>query len=132
MTDDPSIWLIATLEVAGAIGIAGFWITWVREPHSEPWLPVGYESHERAFLLPDGVLATLLVVSAVLLLLDVPVGRSVALVTSGMLLFLGLIDAAYFAHHGMFDRQHGGLLNAAIVGAVLILAAVLMLRFGTI
>lgn len=132
MTNDPTIWLIAALEIAGAIGIVGFWLTWVRAPHSEPWLPAGYESHERAFMLPDGMLATLLTVSAVLILLGEPLGSSLALVAAGMLVFLGLIDAAYFARHGMFERDHGGALNATIVGAVLVLAVVLVLRFGSI
>jgi hypothetical protein len=126
--DDPATWLVAALQAGTAIGIAVFWTTWLRAEHEEPWLPEGYVEHERAFVLPDSVLALLLVSSAVLQVLDRPPGGALALVAAGMLLFLGLIDAAYFARTGMFARDRGGLGNAAIVIWMLLLAVVLLAR----
>lgn len=130
MTDDVGTWVVAGLMLVTAIAIAGFWFTWSRERHDEPWLPKGYVEHEEVFVFPDAVLALVLAVSALLLLLGKPLGRSLALVTGGMLTFLGVIDLAYFARHGMFARQRGGLLNAGIVAGVLLLAAILLLRYA--
>jgi hypothetical protein len=128
VTGDPVTWVVAVLQVGTAIGIAVFWITWLRAEHEEPWLPDGYVEHERAFVLPDSVLALLLAGSGLLQVLDRPPGDALALVAAGMLLFLGLIDAAYFARTGMFARDRGGVGNAAIVLWMLVLAAVLLWR----
>jgi len=130
VTDDGGTWVIAGLMLLAAIGIVGFWFTWRREQHDEPWLPKGYVEHEEVFVFPDAVLALVLVASAVLLLLGDALGRSLALVAAGMLTFLGVIDLAYFVRHGMFSRERGGLLNAGIVVGVLLLAAILFLRYA--
>ena len=130
MTDDPATWLVAGMEVLAAILIGGFWVTWLRTPHEEPWLPAGYVEHERVFVFPDAVLTLTLVASAALLLLDEPLGRSLALVAAGMLTFLGVIDLAYFARHGMFRREREGVLNFALVVGVLLLATVLLARYA--
>jgi len=130
VSGDASTWVVAGLELLAALAIAGFWATWWREPHEEPWLPAGYREHEEVFVVPDAVLALVLVASAVLLVLGESLGRSLALVAAGMLAFLGLIDLAYFARHGLFARERGGLLNGAIVLGVLVLAAILIVRFA--
>jgi hypothetical protein len=128
VTGDPVTWVVAVLQVGTAIGIVVFWITWLRAEHEEPWLPDGYVEHERAFVLPDSVLALLLAGSGLLQVLDRPLGGQLALVAAGMLLFLGLIDAAYFARTGMFARDRGGVGNTAIVAWMLVLAALLLAR----
>jgi hypothetical protein len=130
VSGDASSWVVAGLELLAALVIAGFWATWWREPHEEPWLPAGHREHEEVFVVPDAVLALVLVASAVLLVLGEPLGGSLALVAAGMLAFLGLIDLAYFARHGLFARERGGLLNGAIVLGVLVLAAILIVRFA--
>lgn len=130
MSRDVATWVVAGLELVAAAAIAAFWLTWRREHHDEPWLPAGYVEHEEVFVAPDSVLALVLVASAVLLVLEVPLGRSLALVAAGMLAFLGIIDLAYFARHGMFARGRGGVLNAGIVAGVLLLAAILIVRFA--
>jgi hypothetical protein len=130
VTADVGIRVLAALMVLGAAGIAVFWATWLRASHTEPWLPAGYVAHERAFVLPDSVLAVLLVVSAGLLLADLPVGRSLALVAAGMLAFLGLVDAAYFARTGLFRRDRGGLGNLAVVAGALTLAGLIVVRLA--
>jgi hypothetical protein len=46
-----------------------------------------------------------------------------------MLVFLGVLDAAYFARTGMLRRARGGRANVAVVASVLTLAVVLTARF---
>lgn len=130
MTRETGTWVVAILEVLAAAAIAVFWLTWPRQAHDEPWLPPGYVEHERVFMYPDTVLALVLVISAVLLILDEPLGRSLALVAAGMLTFLGIVDLAYFARHGFFARARGGVVNVVIVVGVLLLAAILSLRYA--
>ena len=130
MTDDVGTWVVAGLEVVAAVAIAGFWLTWPRETHDEPWLPTGYVEHEQVFVFPDSVLALTLVVSAVLLVFEEPLGASLAIVAAGMLTFLGVIDLAYFAKHGMFALARGGLMNGGIVVGVLLLAVILVVRYA--
>lgn len=129
MTGDPLTLAAAALSVVTAAGIATFWLTWFRERHSEPWLPVGYVEHERVFVFPDSLLAALLVTSAILAVLEEPLGRVLGLVCAGMLLFLGVIDAAYFAQHRMFARARGGVINLGVVVAVLVVAVVLAVAY---
>jgi hypothetical protein len=126
MTSDIEIWVISGLEVVAAIAIAAFWGTWFREKHDEEWLPDGYVQHERAFVFPDTVLSVLLLVSAALLVAEVPLGRSLSLVCAGMLAFLGIVDAAYFWQTGLFARERGGVANAGVVVAVLTLSVILV------
>lgn len=130
MNTDATTWAVAAWQVATAAGIVVFWSTWFRTPHAEPWQPVGYVEHERVFVFPDSLLAAILIASAALLVADKPVGQSLALVAAGMLTFLGVIDAAYFARHRLFARAAGGLVNAGLVVAVLALAAVLVARYA--
>lgn len=129
MSADAVTWTVATLQLVTALGIAAFWVTWFREPHTEPWLPEGYVDHERVFVFPDSILAGLLTLSAVLSVAGVPLGRTLSLVCAGMLTFLGVIDAAYFAQHGMYARERGGLLNAALVVAVLAMAVLIVVTY---
>lgn len=121
---------VAGLEVVAAVGIATFWITWFRAPHDEPWLPAGYVAHERAFVWSDSVLAVVLVVAAVLQIADVALGASLGLFAGGMLAFLGILDLAYFAREGMLARDRDGVANGAVVAGVLMLSAILLVRFA--
>ncbi|MDH3303484.1 MAG: hypothetical protein OES24_23515 [Acidimicrobiia bacterium] len=129
MSDDLLTWVVAALEVLAAAGIAGFWITWFRQPHDEPWLPAGYVDHEAAFVFPDTVLSIVLVLGAGLQVAEQPAGRSLGLVAAGMLAFLGVLDLAYFARTGLFRRERGGLANVAVVASVLTLSVILAVRF---
>jgi hypothetical protein len=130
VTGDAGLWVIAVLQVATAIGITWFWVTWFRHAHVEPWLPAGYVDHERVFVFADSVLSVVLVASAALLIIGHPFGESLALIAAGMLAFLGILDLAYFAQQRMFARDRGGVGNALIVGWVLLLAVVLAIRFS--
>jgi hypothetical protein len=129
MTVDVPTWVVAGLQVATAIGIVAYWQWWLRSDHDVPWWPPAYEEHERAFVLPDHVLAALLVASAVLTLRGSAAGGQLALLAAGMMLFLGLIDLAYFARHRMFARERDGVGNALIVGWMLLFAGALAVRY---
>ena len=57
MTGDPGTWVIIALQLVGAAGFVGFWITWFRVPHDQDWLPVGYHEHEAPFVWADSMVA---------------------------------------------------------------------------
>ena len=124
---DPRI--VAVVQILVALGIAQFWMKWFRTEHNEPWLPTGYTLHERCFVYPDSVLAVLMVASAVLLIVGKPLGERLTLVCGGMMLFLVVIDTAYFLQNGMFAKEKGGAANLRL-SLLLSLASLLMiLRF---
>lgn len=120
--------LLSGLQVLTALGIVGFWIWWLRAKHEESWWPAGYRQHEQAFVVPDIVLAILLVVSSFATMAHVAVGSSLALVAAGMLLFLAIMDATYFVHNGMFARKRGGVGNALLVGWLLVLSLTMIVH----
>jgi len=142
MTDSSVTWVVAALEVITALGIATYWVMWFRTPHDEPWLPDGYVDHEGPFVFTDTILAIVLVVAAVLQVTEEPatsaavlvsagrpVGESLGLIAAGMLVFLGILDLAYFARTGLFKREHEGIINAGVVVGTLTLAVILIVRF---
>lgn len=130
MSDDTITQVIAALEVITAAGIGAYWWVWWRRPHEEPWLPVGYVDHEAPFVFPDMVLAVVLVVAAVLQVSEQAAGRTLGLIAAGMLTFLGILDLAYFARTDLFRREHEGMVNAGVVSGVLLMAAILVVRFA--
>ncbi len=119
-------WLLAGWMLLTAVGIATFWVMWFRTPHEEQWQPVGYVEHERVFVFPDSILATLLVVTAVLTITQQSLADDLGLFAAGMMTFLAVIDLAYFAQHGMFAPERDGVMNAFLVVALLALAATLV------
>ena len=124
---DPRI--VAVVQILVAMGIVQFWMKWFRTEHNEPWLPTGYTLHERCFVYPDSVLAVMMVASAILLLLGESLGERLTLVCGGMMLFLVVIDTAYFLQNGMFAKEKGGAANLRL-SLLLSLASLLMiLRF---
>ena len=130
MSDDPVTWVVAALELIAALGFVAFWVTWWREPHDEPWLPAGYVEHEAPFVFSDGLIVVTLIAAAIFQVAEQPVGRSLALVAGGMLLFLGVLDLAYFVRTGLFKREHDGLVHAGVVAAVLFLGLFLIAWFA--
>jgi hypothetical protein len=121
--------IVAVAQIFMAIGIIRFWIKWFRTEHNEPWLPAGYMEHERTFVYPDTVMSILMMISAVLLFLDKPLGRSLALVCGGMMLFLTIIDIAYFAQHNLFTRNRGGAENWGLVIPMVVMSFLMIGRF---
>ena len=120
---------VLVVQLVAAGGILAFWRSAKHWKFDEPWRPPGFTEHERSFRLPDTVAAVLLAVSALLVWADRPEGRPLALVASGMLLFLGIIDASYMWQQGLFARDRDGRMHAAIVSAVLGVAVLLLVRY---
>lgn len=129
MLDFIDLRLVAAAQLIMAAGTIHFWITWLRIEHNEPWLPVGYVEHERVFVYPDSVMSALMVVSAILLFMGNPLGEKLALVCGGMVLFLTIIDIAYFAQHRMFEKERGGRENLGLVIPMVFMSLLLILRF---
>lgn len=107
--------LVAVLQILTALGMAGYWLIWFNTRHDEPWLPAGYLEHERVFVWPDSVTAVLLLVSAIGSLSGWSGSAVTSYVAAGMLLFLSIIDTAYFVQHGMLRRDRGGAGNGFIL-----------------
>jgi hypothetical protein len=120
---------VVVVQLVAAAGIVGFWLTAGRAKFDEPWRPPGFALHERAFTVPDCIAATLMVASAALTLTGRPLGRSLALLAAGMLLFLGIIDAVYMKQNDLFRPEHDGRMHAAIVTAVLTVAVLMFLAY---
>jgi hypothetical protein len=120
--------LLSGLQLLTALGIAAFWIWWFRAEHDESWWPPGYRQHEQAFVVPDIVLAIVLVVSSSASMANIALGSNLALVAAGMMLFLAIIDATYFVQQGMFARKRGGVGNALLVGWFFILSLIMIMH----
>ncbi|MFN7520931.1 MAG: hypothetical protein ACK5Q0_10310, partial [Lysobacteraceae bacterium] len=82
----------------------------------------------QAFVLPDGMLAILLVASSLGSLGNMALGSPLALVAAGMMLFLALFDLTYFTQQGMFAVARGGVGNAILVGWLLVLSVTMIMH----
>lgn len=129
MTDNAATWAVAALLVLGALVFFAYWIIWFRQSHDQSWLPPGYREHESPFVFSDTMLALLLLATAVLLVLEEPIGEHLALVAGGMLVFLGILDTAYFWKTGMFAPEREGYMNLAVVAACLAGGIFLIVRY---
>ena len=97
----------------------------LNQSSQQDWLPAGYREHESPFVFSDMMLALLLLATAVLLVLEEPMGEHLALVAGGMLVFLGVLDTAYFSNTGMFAPEHEGYMNLAGVVAASLAGGIL-------
>jgi len=70
-----------------------------------------------------------MMISAVLLFLDKPPGKSLTLVCGGMMLFLTVIDTAYFAQHGLFAKKRGGTEKWGLVIPMAVMSFLMIVRF---
>ena len=121
--------VVALAQLIMAAGSAHFWIKWFRSEHDQPWQPAGYIEHERCFVYPDAVMSLLMIISAVLLFLGIPLGERLSLVCGGMMLFLTIIDIAYFKQNSMFDKDKGGKENISLVIPMVVMSLLMILRF---
>ena len=128
MNSQGSDLVLIGLQLATALGIVVFWIWWLRAEHDESTWPPGYRRHEQAFVLPDGMLAILLVASSLASLGNMALGSPLALVAAGMMLFLALFDLTYFTQQGMFAVARGGVGNAILVGWLLVLSVTMIMH----
>lgn len=128
---DSFTFFVVVVQLGAAAGIVGFWMTAGRADFNEPWRPPGFALHERSFTVPDTVAATLLAVSALLVLNGLSLGRRLGLVAAGMLLFLAIIDTVYMRQNDLFRPEHDGRMHAAIVIAVFVVAGLMLTAYLT-
>ena len=93
---------IPVLEIITAAGLILFWIGFFTVGMAPETPPECYFAYEHAFPLPDLVLAMVLLASGILLLRGNPVGKTLALVAAGALIFLGLVDFSFNLQNGIY------------------------------
>ena len=93
---------IPVLEIITAAGLILFWIGFFTVGMAPETPPECYFAYEHAFPLPDILLAMVLLASGILLLKGNPVGKTLALVAAGALVFLGLVDFSFNFQNGIY------------------------------
>ena len=94
---------IAVLEIITGIGIILFWIGFFTVGLAPETPPEGYFVFEHSFPPPDCILAVALINAGALLLKKRDAGIVLSLVTSGGLMFLGILDASFNIQNGMYS-----------------------------
>ena len=69
------------------------------------------------------------IISAILLFMNKPLGEKLTLVCGGMMLFLTVIDIAYFAQHDLFAKERGGAGNWGLVIPMVVMSVLMIFRF---
>ena len=93
---------IPVLEIITAAGLILFWIGFFTVGMAPETPPECYFAYEHAFPLPDILLAMVLLASGILLLKEKPLGKTLALVAAGALVFLGLVDFSFNFQNGIY------------------------------
>lgn len=94
---------IPVLEIITAAGLILFWIGFFTVGMAPETPPECYFAYEHAFPLPDILLAMVLLASGILLLKGNPLGKTLALVAAGALIFLGLVDFSFNFQNGIYS-----------------------------
>jgi len=122
--------MIALMLVYGLIFIA-FWVSFFSSLPDKDFshMPDGYLLHEKSFVWPDSIIAVLLFTSAALLWAAEPLGEKVALVTGGMMLFLGVIDIAYEVANEMYKKPRASFGDFIGTCSLAVVAVIIIIRF---
>lgn len=107
--------LIASLEIVTAVGIALFWITFFTVGMAPEKPPACYFAYEHAFILPDCLLALLLLTAGILLMKNSPIALKLSLAAAGALMFLGLLDFCFNIQNGIYTASSVDLVLNAVV-----------------
>ena len=121
--------MIDLVAMGLGLGILAFWAVTIRmgglSRGAEPF--PGHRRHEASFLVPDVVLALVLVASAVLSDISPPASERLRLVGAGALAFLGLLDLGYlgltWGERPLAMRLRTGIVVVVALGGAAILAA---------
>ncbi len=106
---------VARAQMATGVGIIVFWVLFFFVGLAPANPPACYFAFERAFPLPDGVLALGLLAAGALVMTGRPEGRTLGLVCAGGLVFLGLLDASFNIQNGVYTSSLSeGTMAAAI------------------
>lgn len=93
---------VAVLELLTGVGLILFWIGFFTIGLAPENPPPCYFAYEHSFPLPDIVMAITIIASGLLLLKNRESGRALALVCSGGLMFLGLLDFSFNIQNGTY------------------------------
>jgi hypothetical protein len=94
--------LIATLEIVTAVGFILFWLAFFTVGLAPEKPPASYFAYEHSFPLPDIILSIAILASGILLLKNNESGRTLSLVCSGGLMFLGILDFSFNIQNGIY------------------------------
>lgn len=100
--NDTTLKWISILSIVTGVGLLLFWIGFFTIGLAPDNPPQGYFEYEHSFPLPDIILAIALIAASALMLNGKPLGRHIALVCSGSLIFLGLLDFSFNIQNGMY------------------------------
>lgn len=112
--------VLTVLTAIWAVVIPAFWWRWLKTPVVAADHPVGYESHERSFLLPDSVLTVLLAACALTVGIT-GTGWQLGLIAGGMMLFLGIIDFGYDLQQGAGTPDF--MIDSVLTGSAIMIIA---------
>ena len=112
---------IAVLELLTGIGFILFWTGFFTIGLAPENPPQCYFAYEHSFPLPDIILSIAILASGILLLKNKKSGRTLSLVCSGGLMFLGLLDFSFNIQNGIYmsstiDLVLNALINVWCVG----------------
>ena len=96
---------IAVFELLTGIGLILFWIGFFTIGLAPENPPLCYFAYEHSFPLPDIILAMIILASGMLLLKNKDLGIFLSLVSSGGLIFLGLLDFSFNIQNGIYSAS---------------------------
>lgn len=94
--------IIAVFEIITAFGLVLFWVGFFIMGYVPQNTPACYVQHEHSFLLPDIILATLMLMGGILTLKEYPGGKTIAHACAGALIFLGILDFSFNYQNGIY------------------------------
>lgn len=102
MSEGKGLKTIAVLELLTGVGLILFWIGFFTIGLAPENPPQCYFAYEHSFPLPDIVMAIFMLAAGMLLIKKRDAGRTLSLVCSGGLVFLGLLDFSFNIQNGVY------------------------------
>ena len=118
--------VLSVLAILTGVGLLLFWLGFFTFDLAPANPPPGYFEYEHSFPLPDIILACALIVAGILMLRGKSWGARLALVCSGALLFLGLLDFSFNIQNGIYGLSLSELLLNGFINLWCILFGVVL------
>lgn len=106
---------VAVLELTTGLGLILFWAGFFTIGLAPVNPPPCYLAYEHSFVLPDMILAIALITAAFLLFKGRGPGRTLSLVCSGALIFLGMLDFSFNILNGIYAASTMDLITNAFI-----------------
>ena len=94
--------ILPVCELATAAGLVVFWLVFFFFDLSPQNPPECYLAYERAFPVPDLILALVLVLAALFSLRGKVIGSGLSIAAGGALCFLGVVDLSFNLQNGVY------------------------------